>query len=33
MRLDELPASDRIEDRRRFPAGRAGLSILMIIVE
>jgi predicted metalloprotease len=27
MRLDELPTSDRIEDRRRFPGGRAGLGI------
>ena len=27
MRLDELPTSDRIEDRRGLPGGRAGLGI------
>jgi uncharacterized protein len=32
MRLDELPTSDRIEDRRRFPAGRAGLGIGTIVI-
>jgi len=32
MRLDELPTSDRIEDRRGLPVGRAGLGIGTIIV-
>jgi uncharacterized protein len=36
MRLDELPKSDRIEDRRGgpsgFPGGRGGLGIGMIVV-
>jgi uncharacterized protein len=32
MRLDELPTSDRIEDRRRFPAGRAGLGIGTVVI-
>ena len=32
MRLDELPTSDRIEDRRRFPGGRAGLGIGTVVV-
>ena len=32
MRLDELPTSDRIEDRRRFPAGRAGLGIGTVLI-
>ena len=36
MRLDELPTSDRIEDRRgqlnRFPGGRGGIGIGTIIV-
>jgi hypothetical protein len=27
MRLDEVPTSDRIEDRRGLPGGRAGLGI------
>jgi uncharacterized protein len=30
--LDELPTSDRIEDRRRFPAGRAGLGIGTVVI-
>ena len=36
MRLDELPKSERIEDRRGgpsgFPGGRGGLGIGMIVV-
>ena len=32
MRLDELPTSDRIEDRRRFPGGRAGLGIGTVVI-
>jgi uncharacterized protein len=32
MRLDELPTSDRIEDRRRFPGARAGLGIGTVVV-
>jgi uncharacterized protein len=32
MRLDELPTSDRIENRRRFPGGRAGLGIGTVVV-
>ena len=32
MRLDELPTSDRIEDRRRLPAGRAGLGIGTVLI-
>jgi uncharacterized protein len=32
MRLDELPTSDRIEDRRRIPGGRAGLGIGTVVV-
>ena len=32
MRLDELPTSDRIEDRRRVPGGRAGLGIGTVVV-
>ena len=36
MRLDELPTSDRIEDRRgglnRFPGGRGGIGIGTIVV-
>jgi uncharacterized protein len=32
MRLDELPGSDRIEDRRRIPGGRAGLGIGTVVV-
>ena len=36
MRLDELPTSDRIEDRRgqlnRFAGGRGGIGIGTIIV-
>src|SRR6516164_2446250 len=32
MRLDELPTSDRIEDRRRLPAGRAGLGIGTVVI-
>jgi hypothetical protein len=27
MRLDDLPTSDRVEDRRGIPEGRAGLGI------
>ena len=32
MRLDELPTSDRIEDRRRFPGGRAGIGIGTVVI-
>jgi predicted metalloprotease len=32
MRLDDLPTSDRIEDRRRFPGGRAGLGIGTVVI-
>jgi uncharacterized protein len=32
MRLDELPTSDRIEDRRRIPGGRAGLGIGTVVI-
>ena len=32
MRLDELPTSDRIEDRRRVPGGRAGLGIGTVVI-
>ena len=36
MRLDELPTSDRIEDRRgglnRIPGGRGGIGIGTIVV-
>jgi len=32
MRLDELPTSDRIEDRRGVPGGRAGLGIGTVVV-
>jgi uncharacterized protein len=32
MRLDELPTSDRIEDRRRFPGGHAGLGIGTVVI-
>ena len=32
MRVDELPKSDRIEDRRGVPAGRAGLGVGTIVV-
>jgi uncharacterized protein len=32
MRLDELPTSNRIEDRRRFPRGRAGLGIGTVVI-
>ena len=36
MRIDELPTSDRIEDRRggpsRFPGGRGGIGIGTIVV-
>src|SRR3974390_2530571 len=31
MRLDELPTSDRIEDRRGVPGGRAGLGIGTVV--
>ena len=31
MRLDELPTSDRIEDRRRVPGGRAGLGVGTVV--
>ena len=31
MRLDELPTSDRIEDRRRIPGGRAGLGMVVVL--
>jgi uncharacterized protein len=32
MRLDKLPTSDRIEDRRGVPGGRAGLGIGTIVI-
>lgn len=32
MRLDELPKSDRVEDRRGLPAGRAGIGIGTVVV-
>jgi uncharacterized protein len=32
MRLDELPTSDRVEDRRGLPGGRAGIGIGTIVV-
>jgi predicted metalloprotease len=32
MRLDDLPTSDRIEDRRRVPGGRAGIGIGTVII-
>jgi hypothetical protein len=32
MRLDELPTSDRVEDRRGLPGGRAGIGIGTIAV-
>jgi uncharacterized protein len=32
LRLDELPTSDRIEDRRRTPGGRAGLGIGTVVI-
>ena len=32
MRLDELPTSDRIEDRRGLPGGRAGLGIGTVVI-
>jgi predicted metalloprotease len=32
MRLDELPTSDRIEDRRGMPSGRAGLGIGTVVI-
>jgi len=32
VRLDELPTSDRIEDRRGVPGGRAGLGIGTVVV-
>ena len=32
MRLDELPTSDRIEDRRRVPGGRAGIGIGTVVI-
>ena len=32
MRLDELPTSDRIEDRRGVPGGRAGLGIGTVVI-
>jgi predicted metalloprotease len=32
MRLDELPQSDRIEDRRGLTAGRAGIGIGTVVV-
>jgi uncharacterized protein len=31
MRLDELPRSDRVEDRRGLPAGRAGIGIGTVV--
>ena len=32
MRLDDLPTSDRVEDRRGFPGGRAGLGIGTVVI-
>jgi uncharacterized protein len=32
MRLDDLPKSDRVEDRRGMPAGRAGIGIGTVVV-
>ena len=32
MRLDDLPTSDRIEDRRGLPGGRAGLGIGTVVI-
>ena len=32
MRLDELPTSDRIEDRRGIPGGRAGIGIGTVVI-
>ena len=32
MRLDELPTSDRIEDRRGIPGGRAGIGIGTVVL-
>jgi uncharacterized protein len=32
MRLDELPTSDRVEDRRGLPGGRAGLGIGTVVI-
>jgi len=32
MRLDKLPTSDRIEDRRGIPGGRAGLGIGTVVI-
>ena len=32
MRLDDLPTSDRIEDRRGMPGGRAGLGIGTVVI-
>ncbi len=32
MRLDDLPTSDRIEDRRGVPGGPAGIGIGTVII-
>ncbi len=32
MRLDQLPTSGKIEDRRGLPVGRAGLGIGTVII-
>ena len=32
MRLDDLPKSDRVEDRRGLPAGPAGIGIGTVVV-
>jgi uncharacterized protein len=32
MRLDDLPTSDRIEDRRGLPGGRAGLGVGTVVI-
>ena len=32
MRIDELPQSARIEDRRGIPGGRGGIGIGMVVV-
>ena len=32
MRLDDLPTSDRVEDRRGIPGGRAGLGVGTVVI-
>jgi uncharacterized protein len=31
MRIDELPQSARVEDRRRIPGGRGGIGIGTVV--